>query len=103
MATSRDAKIVSYNIITLEDSTILWLDQETQANYQDLIQKVLINLGDDASLLHNGIPGNPCYVVFAFGNFDYALFLDRQCDEDGQIVHLIKREKGFDYSTHWIS
>lgn len=103
MATSRDARIISDTIITLDDSTVLWLDQDTQANYQELIQKVLFNLGVNASLLHNGIPGNPCYVVFAVGNFDYALFLDRECDEDGQVVHLIKREKGFDYSTHWIS
>lgn len=82
--------------------SVIWLDEHTQENYQELIQKILYRLGNNSSILHNGIPGNSCYIVFAFDNFDYSMFLDRECSEEGQVVHIIKRPKGFDYLTHWI-
>jgi len=107
--TDQDSLTVYNEIISLNNKSnvsntysVIWLDEHTQENYQELVQKILCRLGNNSSILHNGIPGNSCYIVFAFDNFDYAMFLDRECHEDGQVVHITKRPKGFDYLTLWI-
>ena len=83
-----------------ETDTLLWLHQDTAKHYMKLKNVIAAKL-NGGEISQDGIPGNPSYVVFSRSGYDYALYLDRECDEDGQVMHLEKYNKGKDYSKVW--
>lgn len=101
---SAEAKIVIDAIEELstgdETHTVLWLHPDTMKHYQKLKNVIVANL-KGAEISHDGIPRNPSYVVFTRDGYDYALYFDRECDEDGQVMHLNRYNTGMDYSNLW--
>lgn len=81
--------------------SLLWLHPDTQRHYAKLINVIQAKL-EGSSISHNGIPRNPSYVVFTRGGYDYALYFDRERDDESQVMHLERYNTGQDYSNVWV-
>ena len=101
---SEEAGIVidAINKLTDENShTLLWLHPDTQC-HNDKLKNVIKAKLEGSSITHNGIPNNPSYIVFTQGGYDYALYFDRERDDETQVMHLERYNTGRDYSNTWI-
>lgn len=82
------------------DNVVLWMHPHTFQNYE-LLKKEVIKSLNGAVVIHDGIPRNPSYFVFRFEENNYALYFDRECNDEHQIMHLEKHSDDVDYSSLW--
>jgi hypothetical protein len=84
--------LIKKKYVPYETFDFIALHPKTINHFQDLIFKVNEKLNGDKMII-NGIINNPSYVVYLINDYEYVLYLDRECYPE-QIVIIQKREAG---------
>jgi hypothetical protein len=82
-------KLIKKNYVAYETFECIALHPETINYFQDLIFMINEKLGGNKIII-NGIIKNPSYVVYLIDNYEYVLYLERECYPE-QIVIIQKR------------
>jgi len=84
--------LITKNYIPYQTFDFIALHPKTIIYFQDLIFTVNEKLGGNKMII-NGITKNPSYVVYLIDDYEYVIYLDRECYPE-QIVIIQKRNAG---------